>query len=187
MSQAFDIQSRCIDVLAEVVQQHGKLEGRVRIQKIMYLLRRSAPEVLEGVNFYYHHYGPFSPTVVDSVMGALSWRVLDQRVETYGDDIQRYVYSPGPGFEQSAEPLDPSSKSAVTRLVGQLKKEHWRTLELAATVDFLEQSDHLARSEALKRALRLKPACLEYSEPAMALLDRLGLPPLRDRAIVSGH
>jgi len=187
MSQAFDIQSRCIDVLEEIVHQHGKLEGRVRIQKIMYLLRRSAPEVLEGVNFYYHHYGPFSPTVVDSVMGALSWRVLDQRVETYGDDIQRYVYSPGPGFAQSAEPLDLPARNAVIRLVDEVKTEHWRTLELAATVDFLEQSDQLPRGEALLRALRLKPACAEYSQPAVALLARLELPPLRDRAIVSGH
>lgn len=187
MSTPFEIQSRCIDVLAEVVRQHGVLEGRVRIQKIMYLLRRSSPTVLEGVNFYYHHYGPFSSMVVDSVTGALSWRVLEQQVKTFKDDIQRYEYSPGPGATESTEPLDPQSKAAVTRLVGQVKAEHWRTLELAATIDFLGQSEQVPQEQALAQALRLKPACSEYEVQALALLERLRLPPLSDRTMISGH
>lgn len=187
MSKSFEIQSRCIDVLAEIVRQHGTLEGRVRIQKIMYLLRRAAPDTLEGVNFYYHHYGPFSATVVDSVVGALSWRVLEQRVQTFKEGVQRYEYVQGSGFADSAEPLDEPSREAVTRLVNQVKGEHWRTLELAATIDFLEQSQTIPREEALAGALRLKPACNEFKAHALALLDRLNLPPLRDRTAISGH
>ena len=187
MSQDFQIQSRCIDVLAEVTTQHGVLEGRVRIQKIMYLLRRSSPELLDGVNFYYHHYGPFSSTVVDSVAGALSWRVLEQQVKTFSDDKQRYEYVLGPGAAESAEPLDDPSKAVVTRLVNHVKTEHWRTLELAATIDFLEQSEQLSRAEATSKALRLKPLCTEYETKARALLERLRLPPLQERAIVTGH
>ena len=187
MSQDFQIQSRCIDVLAEVTSQHGTLEGRVRIQKIMYLLRRSAPQVLDGVNFFYYHYGPFSSTIVDSINGALSWRVLEQRVQTFKDDKQRYEYVLGTGAAESAEPLDGPAKAAVTRVVNMVKDEHWRTLELAATIDFLQQSENISPDAALERSLELKPLCIDYKAKARALLERLRLPPLQERSIVRGH
>ncbi|HEY8375676.1 MAG TPA: hypothetical protein VIK91_04265 [Nannocystis sp.] len=187
MSRDFAIQSRCIDVLAEVVRQLGVLQGRVRIQKIMYLLRRSHPPLLDGVNFFYHHYGPYSSEVAGSLSHALSWRVLEQRVESFDEEMQRYEYRLGSGAANSAEPLDPASREIVTRVVKTVDGEHWRTLELAATIDFLEQSEHTPRDEALARALRLKPACTPFQGLALALLDRLALPPLQDRRIVHGR
>jgi uncharacterized protein YwgA len=187
MSRDFEIQSRCIDVLAEVVGQLGVLQGRVRIQKIMYLLRRSHPPLLEGVNFFYHHYGPFSSEVANSVSSALSWRVLEQRIESFDEEMQRYEYRRGTGAASSAEPLDDTSRQIVTRLVNLVQNQHWRTLELAATVDFLEQSEQLSRAHALAKALQLKPACEHFQGPALALLDRLGLPPLQDPRIVNGR
>lgn len=187
MSRDFEIQSRCIDVLAEVVDQLDVLQGRVRIQKIMYLLRRSDPSLLGGVNFFYHHYGPFSSEVANSVVSALSWRVLEQRIESFDDEKQRYEYRRGSGAAKSADPLDDASRETVTRVVSHVKGEHWRTLELAATVDFLEQSEHLTPAQALAQALRLKPACEPYRTPALALLDRLRLPALQDRDIVNGR
>lgn len=187
MSSDFEIQSRCIDVLAEVVKQFDVLEGRVRIQKIMYLLRRSHPSLLAGVNFYYHHYGPFSSEVASSVMGALSWQVLEQRIESFDEEMQRYEYRLGRGATSSASPLDPESRADVARVVEQVKGEHWRTLELAATVDFLQQSEQKTRVQALERALRLKPACVPYKAQALALLDRLELPALTNREVVNGR
>jgi len=64
----------------------------------------------------------------------------------------------------------------VKRLVERVKEEHWRTLELASTIDFLEQHDALERGKALSRALGLKPACEGYQQPAVQLLDDLTLP-----------
>lgn len=187
MSRDFEIQSRCIDVLAEVVAQLGVLQGRVRIQKIMYLLRRVEPPLLDGVNFFYHHYGPFSSEVASSVSSALSWRVLEQHIESFDEEMQRYEYRLGPGIKDSAAPLDEEYRAVVTDVVRYVENQHWRTLELAATVDFLEQSAALSRSEALEQALRLKPACDPFQAPALAILDGLKLPPLQDRRIVSGR
>ena len=124
---------------------------------------------------------------LQKLMGALSWRVLEQRVKTFGDDKQRYEYVLGSGAADSAEPLEDPAKAVVTQLVNHVKTEHWRTLELAATIDFLEQSEQLSRAEATTKALRLKPLCTEYETKARALLERLRLPPLQERAIVTGH
>jgi uncharacterized protein len=186
MNHAEKIQSRCINVLAEVVEQLERVEGRVRIQKIMYLLRRRHPALLGGVNFFYHHYGPYSSEVVRGVNEALSWRVLKERVESFDDEMQRYEYTVGE-VRANAAPLEPAEKAAVAAVIKEVRGEHWRTLELAATVDFLEQAQGRDRKDAVARALQLKPACKPYVERAQGLLQRLRLPPLSERSIVEGR
>ena len=64
----------------------------------------------------------------------------------------------------------------ATAGVARVKDEHWRTLELASTIDFLEQHDTLERGKSLSRALGLKPACEGYQGPAVRLLEDLSLP-----------
>jgi hypothetical protein len=64
----------------------------------------------------------------------------------------------------------------VERLVARVRDERWRTLELASTIDFLQQREGLGREQALSRALGLKPACRDYKEEALRLLDDLRLP-----------
>jgi hypothetical protein len=72
--------------------------------------------------------------------------------------------------------VSPESQALVERLVGQVRNEHWRTLELASTIDFLEHREKCDREVALSRALGLKPACRDRKDDALRLLDTLALP-----------
>jgi hypothetical protein len=58
-------------------------------------------------------------------------------------------------------------------MVAQLKDQHWRVLELAATTLYLQRTKRLAPAEAFERAGALKPACREYREPASRVLQEL--------------
>ena len=46
----------------------GELTGRVRLQKIMYLLDHKGME--SGAGYFYYHYGPYSEDLWDAVSDA---------------------------------------------------------------------------------------------------------------------
>jgi uncharacterized protein YwgA len=186
MTSDFQIRSRCVDVLAEVTRQFGTIEGRVRIQKTMYLLKRMGLKELDEVDFFYHHYGPFSATVAGSLADAVHWKILHESVESFEDDGQKYEYRRGSQADDDTDSISAKSVALVEQVTSQLRGLHWRTLELAATIDYLEQVEQLSPDEASKRAISLKPACKPYREQARTLLSTLRLPAvgpsLRQRA-----
>ena len=56
--------------------------------------------------------------------------------------------------------------------ISMLQQQHWRTLELAATVAFFETRGKASdRDEAFKMALRYKPECRDYVENAKGVLE----------------
>ena len=91
------------------------------------------------------------------------------------EDRQQYKYTLGENVCDKVDPLSAESIPLVERLVDRARSEHWRALELASTIDFLEQNEKLERDQAILRAIGLKPACKDYREPALRLLQDLNL------------
>jgi uncharacterized protein len=54
-----------IDIPSLVVAAGGQVPGRVRLQKIVYLLDQIGLE--SGFTFEYHHYGPYSEGLAEQV------------------------------------------------------------------------------------------------------------------------
>ena len=54
-----------IDIPSLVVAAGGQVPGRVRLQKIVYLLDQIGLE--SGFTFEYHHYGPYSEALAEQV------------------------------------------------------------------------------------------------------------------------
>jgi uncharacterized protein len=92
------------------------------------------------------------------------------------DDRQAYAYRTTEAALNLVDDVLPASRELVETLIKKIQNEHWRTLELASTIDFLEQREKLDRELAVARALGLKPACQEYKQQALRLLDELRLP-----------
>lgn len=176
MISKFELAASCLSAVAEVIRQMGVVSGRVRIQKTAYFLKRLGMVELDGVDFFYHHYGPFSWTVADSLVDGVRCDALVEDAKPLVDDRQAYTYRLAKEADEKIDHVSPESQALVERLVAQVKNEHWRTLELASTIDFLEHREGCDRESALSRALGLKPACRDRKDDALRLLDTLALP-----------
>ncbi len=176
MMSKFELAASCLSAVTEVIRQLGTVHGRVRIQKTAYFLHRLGMAELAEVEFFYHHYGPFSRTVAESVLDGMQCDALREDAKPLVDDRQAYTYRITDTASDLVDDVSPASRKLVENLVTKIRNEHWRTLELASTIDFLEQRENLDRETATTRALGLKPACKEYKHPALRLLDELQLP-----------
>lgn len=161
-------------MLALIVTQTGKVAGRLRIQKLMYLLQRKGAKPLESFFFEYHHYGPFSAEVADVIKGAVRSKLVSEHEEG-DDDWKRYEYTPAQHAAQYAARVDAETRTLVQNMLKLCADAHWRTLELAATIDFLQHADALDREVAVGEALERKPQCASYETEARRLLQALEL------------
>lgn len=175
MISKFQLSALCLSAVAAVIRQMETVRGRVRIQKTAYFLKRLGMAELKEVDFFYHHYGPFSWAIADSLVDGVRCEALVEDAKPLEDDRQAYAYRLAAGASEKVDEVSPESQAIVEVLVGRVRSEHWRTLELASTIDFLQQHEALERKEAVSRALGLKPACREYQEQAIRLLDDLKL------------
>lgn len=151
----------------------GSVVNRIRIQKEAYLLATRGVSAFRLQSFSYHHYGPFSRELSDTLQFAVSAGLLDEIREAFSENSQRYRYElteTGRSFVAESSPLLQNFTAVIARLGG----EHWRSLELASTVDFLLRT-HVSGSkdEAFSKALQLKPDTVPYRSQAETLLAYL--------------
>lgn len=152
----------------------GSITGRVRLQKVMYLLQQKG---LSGpFRFSYHHYGPFSRGVDEAISDAKAFCGLREAIrhreldgapfsvfELPYAEAQRRCSLGGLAAEQAR--ADISRMNAVTSTV----------IEIAATIFWLKHEecvpdwqDELSRRKGAK-------AGSGRVEKALALLAELGL------------
>jgi uncharacterized protein len=179
MIDKLEVSSACLSAITEVIRQTGTLYGRVRIQKTAYFLKRLGAAELKHVDFFYHHYGPFSWTVADCLVDGVQCDAIRETPKPLVDDRQAYEYRVSEDLRDKVEEVSPKSRALTERLLRRVKSENWRTLELASTIDYLQNRERISRDAALSRALGLKPACREYQAEALRLLEDLALPALR--------
>ena len=161
-------------VLALLVTRTGELEGRLRVQKLMYFLQQKGVRALEPAFFEYHHYGPFSADVVDILNISVSSKIVEEHEERDGD-WKKYTYRPQENAERYAGKVDGPSRSIIEEVLDVCTGVHWRVLELAATSDFLRRAESLDWDGAFQAALVRKPACKPYEAQARKLLADLRL------------
>jgi len=178
MISKFEVSSACLSAITEVIRQMGTVYGRVRIQKTAYFLKRLGVAELKHVDFVYHHYGPFSWTVANSLVDGVQCEALVEIPKPLVDDRQRYEYRVSQDVGDKVDDVSPKSRTLIKKLVERVshEREHWRTLELASTIDYLQNREHISQAAAVSRALGLKPACREYEAQALRLLEDLALP-----------
>ncbi len=170
----FEEQMKSASVLALLVTETGGLEGRLRVQKLMYLLQRKGVRALEPLFFQYHHYGPFSTDVVDMLNEGVRSRIVEEHRERDGE-WEKYTYRPEENASRYAQKADLATRAIVAEVLQACRGAHWRTLELAATTDFLRRSEGLDWDTALRGALERKPACKPYEGAARKVIEALAL------------
>lgn len=162
-------------LLALMAIEMGKIVGRLRVQKLMYLLQQKGAAPLDPFFFEYHHYGPFSAEVADVIKGAVRSEIIKEREDHDDDGWKRFEYEPAEDAERYAALVDQGTRALVGEVLEACKGAHWRTLELAATADFLKRANHLDDERAMREALERKPACVPFEASARQLLSALAL------------
>ena len=162
-------------LLAMVRAFSGSMEGRIRIQKSAYLLKLLGAREFADLRFRYHHYGPYCRELSADLHQAVTSGGLREEEEPVRPDATRYVYKLTEdgncwlnGFESDVE-------SQFEREVAVLRSANLKTLELAATIAYLERDERLDRLKASARAVELKPKCADVRQPALDLLRELGV------------
>lgn len=164
-----------LSFLVGIIEHTGELRGRVRLHKIGYLLQQRGFAPLAQLDFSYHHYGPYSDQLA-GVLEQATFSELVHEVEQRSETGHRnYVYRPNrehPDLQYLQ--LDDADRAELRKVADVTRWAKWRTLELAATVIYLERNLELSRAAAMERALLQKPQCVDFRAQAEELLAKLG-------------
>jgi uncharacterized protein len=154
----------------------GEVEGRVRLQKAAFLLGSKGIAYFDPKEFVYHHHGPYSRLLSDTLHQAVSFGLVEERRESFSDDMERYAYRLTDGGRKFLSDIPAGEDADISAIAAPMSRFHWRSLELAATIAFLEQhGDARNRPDAVEMAVDLKPACSKYADEAEKLLGAVGL------------
>lgn len=160
-------------LVAEIVAAAGgRIVGRVRLQKIFYLLDRLG--LSSGFSYDYHHYGPYSADLTEAVQDATIFGFIAEKTERRVSDgvpysiFEQPTITPGPQMGA----LEQSCASSALR---QMQQEPALVLELAATIDWLKNVERIVGWEQELRRRKGAKADGGRVERAVALLAKLGL------------
>ncbi len=149
----------------------GKIVGRIRLQKIFYLLEQFG--LNSGFRFSYYHYGPYSEELSGSVMRA---KYLDKFIEEkedftpYGAPYSVYTTSMDERLPENVGGL-PFGKARILAAI--MKSETSVVLELAATIHWLKEKEQVPDWKVELKTRKPTKASPELTERAMKLLKQL--------------
>ncbi|MDI4235892.1 hypothetical protein OZ411_24070 [Bradyrhizobium sp. Arg237L] len=171
------------DVPSLVIAAGGEIVGKIRLQKVVYLLDRMGLD--SGFSYEYYHYGPYSEDLAE--------KIEDDIVFGHLHASQRRRLSDGvPYVAYSAEAEGDGDKADAHMPIGRIRtalaemQRHSSTvLELAATIHWLAVVEGI--SDWKTELVRRKGAKTGNNRAlkAFELLRTLGLPPAVGSAVRS--
>jgi uncharacterized protein YwgA len=157
--------------VAVIAANGGKIVGKTRLQKTVYLLQKLCNA--EAYSFEYHYYGPYSAELANDIDTASCMGVV-KTSERHGYYSMPYVVYETE--ERKAAPVF-GDTALVKKRLRELESVNAIVLELAATWIFLKDEGGMGRTE-IEEALRsLKPtkASKDGLRQAASALRRMGL------------
>jgi uncharacterized protein YwgA len=138
-------------VAAVLNAANGTLIGRVRLQKIFYLLDQLG--LRSGFDYEYYHYGPYSADLSTAVADARAFHKIDEETGSrVSDGVIYSIYKLRPDTEISSGAYGKLGEKRAKQLVGLLKDEDATVLELAATIHWLKHKEKITKwDEELRR------------------------------------
>ena len=160
--------------VAELIRRLGKVKGRVRLQKIVYLFQQM--DCPFGEDFEYGHYGPFSRTLaLELDILKRNGLVKEKKQQTECGFL--YTYEATSELEElmrDAPGLHHLAGAPVDNALALLKDQDVRVLEVASSRLFLNRNG--LSGEKLDQALeQWKPGLKRYFSRGASLLEKLGV------------
>lgn len=163
-----------IDVPSLVVAAGGEIVGKIRLQKMVYLLDQIGLE--SGFSYDYHHYGPYSEDLAEQVDDDVVFGHLEAKQRRrQSDGVPYIVYSAT--ASGGGERVNSNIAKDVRRALTEMQKRSATILELAATAHWLAAVEDIKdwQTELIRRkGPKTKNG---RTQQALELLRALGLPP----------
>ena len=154
-------------VAALVSLNGGRMVGKTRLQKTVYLLKECGIDL--GFDFDYHHYGPYSEELSIASSDAVALGILNlEWHNAYGNEYAVFSVA-GPA---SVNGLG-AEAAAMLKILGQYDAT---VLELAATADFLEKNgyaDNAWEETERRKASKVTPTRVKNSKKLLEELRSL--------------
>lgn len=164
-------------VVGTVALAGGELVGRIRLQKVVYLLEQLGMN--SGVPFEYHHYGPYSEAISDAVTDAKFWGHISEAVSFRVADGAPYssfkTHSEAPEPAQLGDLSAEDARGYLAKFAGCTST----VLELAATVHWLAFIEKVPDWRAEIQVRKAGKTDNGRLDKALVLLSDLGLAPTR--------
>ena len=164
-----------IDIPSLVVVAGGEIVGKIRLQKVVYLLDQIG--LNSGFAYEYFHYGPYSEDLAEQVEDDVIFGHLhaSQR-RRLSDGVPYVAYSAeGPGDGDALAPH--IAPDIIRTALTEMQRRSATVLELAATIHWLAVMEGI--SDWKTELIRRKGAKTnnDRDQRAVELLRALGLPP----------
>jgi uncharacterized protein len=163
-----------IDVPSLVRAAGGEIVGKVRLQKMVYLLDQlGAPT---GLSFSYHHYGPYSDELAEVVEDDVIFGRMKAEQKRRSDGVPYVVYKADPGGAVNESGFEQPKINAALQA---MQRSSATVLELAATIHWLAFVEKVGNWEA--ELVRRKGIKTEEGREgkALALLKSLQIAPTK--------
>jgi len=163
-------------VSAVIAAAGGEVTGRVRLQKIVYLLDQLG--LKSGFEYEYYHYGPYSSDLTAATEDAKAFDLVEEQIDyrrSDGAQFSKFSFTGAQPIKKEA--YGKLGEQQVRELLSPMMRRSATVLELAATVDWLRRYERVSdwRAEIKKRkGVKTEGGRLEQ---AVELLNELGLQP----------
>jgi len=152
----------------------GRIVGRIRMQKIFYLLEQLG--LGANLSFSYYHYGPFSRDLSE----AIDRLTVEERVvkeDVVPTDSGSYsVFLAGPDCTAGEDArVGDLSLDEAGRLIGVMKTPPSTVIELAATIHWLQHAEKVEDWRTELKTRKPMKATAERVAAAERLLAEIGL------------
>ena len=160
-------------VVGAVALSGGEVVGRIRMQKVIYLLDQLG--MGSGASFDYHHYGPYSEAVSDAVTDAKFWGHLNEIVNFRMADGA--PYSTFKSSCEAPESLGDLQAEDARAYLDKFAGHSSTVLELAATVHWLAFREEVLNWREEIEVRKAGKTGNGRLEQAILLLEDVGLQP----------
>jgi len=164
-----------INVPSLVSAAGGELVGKIRLQKVVYLLDQMG--LSSPFSFEYHHYGPYSADLADSIEDDVAFGYLAAEQRRRQSDGVPYVAYRAIGADEGNSWDAYLPDDEIRSALGQMQHRSATVLELAATIHWLaviERNENWSAELIRRKGAKAQGG---RDQQALELLRSLRLPP----------
>jgi len=150
--------------LLQLINVAGKISGRKKLQKMIYILKHKGFEFDENYSYYY--YGPYSSVLQMEIDELVR---LDLLKEYYDDITYEYKVTKDADSYLKDNIFDDKQISTIKML----NREPGNILELVSVFFYLEDNGYTEKNAILKKTRILKPELVNHLDKAYELYSSI--------------
>ncbi|MBE3591898.1 MAG: hypothetical protein IMW84_03205 [Thermoanaerobacter sp.] len=130
--------------IIELLRIAGKIEGRKKLQKMVYILKNLGADFKE--DFYFHYYGPYSDVLTIELEELKSINVIKEDVKEHDNYFPTYTY------ELNIDDIGVKGDlENYKEVIYRLNRENSRFLELVATIMYFKEEKKYVKEDIIRK------------------------------------